>query len=307
MDFLDAFFSSGLRFTTPILLAALGGLITAWTRDLNVGLDGAMIFGAFFGVVIGMNTESWLLAVLLTAAMGALSGLVFGYIITVLRVNVFVAGIALNVLGAGGTVYLLRSMYGVKGSLSGETIPSIPRIDIPVIENVPVLGGMLSGQTVLTYVCWIMVLVTALAVRHSVITRRLKAAGEHPSALATAGGSVTRMRILAQVWCFTLCALAGVQLSLGQLSLFTEGMTSGLGFVALAAVIFSRGRVGLLALISLVFGLSSAAAVVIPDETLPSQFAQMIPYVVALIGLILLSRTSRQGAIRIATPVLDQR
>ena len=198
-------------------------------------------------------------------------------------------------------------MYGVKGSLSGETIPSIPRIDIPVIENVPVLGGMLSGQTVLTYVCWIMVLVTALAVRHSVITRRLKAAGEHPSALATAGGSVTRMRILAQVWCFTLCALAGVQLSLGQLSLFTEGMTSGLGFVALAAVIFSRGRVGLLALISLVFGLSSAAAVVIPDETLPSQFAQMIPYVVALIGLILLSRTSRQGAIRIATPVLDQR
>lgn len=247
------------------------------------------------------------MAVLLTAAMGALSGLVFGYVITVLRVNVFVAGIALNVLGAGGTVYLLRSMYGVKGSLSSDTVPSIPRLNLPVVEQVPIVGGILSGQTVLTYVCWLAVLLTGLAVRYSVIARRLKAAGEHPSALATAGGSVTRMRIIAQVWCFTLCALAGVQLSLGQLSLFTEGMTSGLGFVALAAVIFSRGRVGLLAVISLVFGLSSAAAVVIPAETLPPQFAQMIPYVVALLGLIVLSRTSRAGAVRIATPVLDQR
>ena len=307
MEFLDAFLASGTRFTTPILLAALGGLLTAWTRDLNVGLEGAMLFGAFFGVVIGLTTGSWVSAVLLTAVLGAMAGLAFGFLVSVLNVNVFVAGIALNVLGAGGTVYLLRSWYGVKGTLSGDNVESIPRIDIPVVADIPLVGAILSGQTVLTYVCWLLVALTALAVRYSVVVRRLKAAGEHPAALTTAGGSVTRMRILAQVWCFTLCALAGVQLSLGQLSLFTEGMTSGLGFVALAAVIFSQGRVLLLAVISVVFGLSSAATVVIPESVAPPQFAQMLPYVLALIGLIVLARTSRGTTVRIATPSMDAR
>lgn len=305
MEFVDAFLASGVRFTTPILLAALGGLLTAWTRDLNVGLEGIMIFGSFFGVVIGMTTGAWLPAVIGVTVMGAVSGLLFGLMITYWRVNVFVAGIALNVLGAGGTVYLLRSMYGVKGTLSGDTVQSIPRLDIPVVADVPIIGPILSGQTVLTYACWVLVILTGLAVRYTVITRRLKAAGEHPAALATAGGSVTAMRILAQAWCFALCALAGVQLSLGQLSLFTEGMTSGMGFVALAAVIFSRGKVMYLAAISIVFGLSSAATVVIPASVLAPQFAQMMPYVVALLGLIVLSRTSRGDSLRISTPVMD--
>lgn len=305
MDFIDAFLSSGMRFTTPILLAALGGLFTAWTRDLNVGLEGAMIFGAFFGVAIGAQTGSWVSAVVITLILGAISGLIFGYLVAVLKVNVFVAGIALNVLGAGGTVYLLRSLYGVKGTLSSDNVESIPRIVIPVVSDVPIIGAIVSGQTVLTYVCWILVIITGLAVRHSVIVRRLKASGEYPEALATAGGSVLSMRLFAQVWCFTLSAMAGVQLSLGQLSLFTEGMTSGLGFVALAAVIFSRGRVLWLAGISLVFGMANAAAILIPQDVLPPQFAQMMPYVVALVGLIVLARTSKTSAIRISTPVLD--
>ncbi|UOY03348.1 ABC transporter permease [Blastococcus sp. PRF04-17] len=305
MDWLDAFLASGMRFTTPILLAGLGGLATAWTRDLNVGLEGIMIFGAFFGVVVGLFTGSSLAALAVVAVLGLLCGMIFGYLITVLRVNVFVAGIVLNVLGAGGTVYLLRSMYGVKGTLSDPGIPPLPKLHIPGVEDVPVLGGILSGHTVLTYLSWTLVLLLALAVRHTVVVRHLKAAGEHPAALATAGGNVTWMRVVAQAWCFALCGLAGLQLSLGQLTLFTEGMTSGLGFVALAAVIFCRGRVGLLAVMSVGFGLSSAASVQINEDVMPPQFAQMIPYIVALIGLIVLARTSREGATRIATPVME--
>ena len=133
----------------------------------------------------------------------------------------------------------------------------------------------------------------------------LEGGREHPAALTAAGGNVTRMRILAQVWCFALCGLAGVQLSMGQLTLFTEGMTSGLGFVALAAVIFCRGKVLLLALMSVGFGLSSAVAVQVNASVMPPQFAQMIPYVVAFVGLIILARTAKDGGIRIATPVLE--
>lgn len=305
MDFVDAFLSSGIRFTTPILLAALGCLATTWTRDLNVGLEGAMLFGSFLGVVIGLTTGSATLAIVLTVALGIIAGLIFGYLITVLKVNVFVGGIVLNIFAAGATVYLLRSLFGVKGTLSSDKIPSVDKIHIPFIEDVPILGPILSGHTVLTYVSWLLVAVAFIAAQRTVIVRHMKAAGEHPSALSAAGGNVTRMRILAQAWCFALCALAGVQLSMGQLSLFTEGMTSGLGFVAVAAVIFSRGRVMLLALMCLGFGMSSAAAVVINDSIMPPQFAQMIPYVVAFLGLIVLARFSKQGGSRIATPVLD--
>ncbi|MFT4468495.1 ABC transporter permease [Arthrobacter sulfonylureivorans] len=305
MDWIDAFLASGIRFTTPILLAALACLPTAWTKDLNVGLEGAMLFGAFSGVVIGMSTESGFAAVGLTVLIGAACGAAFGYLITYLRVNVFVAGIVLNVFAAGATVYLLRSLFGVKGTLSDDRIPAMASVNIPGIDGIPLLGAVLSGHSILTYVSWAIIVAAALAVRYTVLVRHLKAAGEHPAALTAAGGNVTRMRILAQVWCFALCGLAGVQLSMGQLTLFTEGMTSGLGFVALAAVIFCRGKVLLLALMSVGFGLSSAVAVQVNASVMPPQFAQMIPYVVAFAGLIILARTAKDGGIRIATPALE--
>lgn len=305
MDFVDAFLASGVRFTTPILLAALGCIATLWTKDLNVGLEGTMLFGSFFGIVIGLTTGSLPLAIVLTVAMAAAFGLVFGFLITVLKVNVFIAGIVLNIFAGGATVYLLRSLFGVKGTLSDPGIPSIPKITIPVVDDIPIIGPILSGQTVLTYASWVIVALIVFAARHTVLVRRMKAAGEHPGALESAGGNVTWMRIAAQSWCFGLCALAGLQLSMGQLTLFTEGMTSGMGFVALAAVIFCRGSVLLLALMCLLFGMSSAAAVIIDDSVMPPQFAQMIPYVVAFIGLVVLARTSKQSGMRMVTPALE--
>lgn len=305
MEWIDAFLGAGMRFTTPILLAGLGCLVTAWTRDLNVGLEGAMIFGAFLGVAFGLEFGSSMIAIVAAVLVAALSGLAFGVLITVYRVNVFVAGIVLNVFGGAATVYLLRTIYGIKGTLSDDAIPRVARIDIPLVGDIPFVGGLLSGHTMLTYLSWILVAAAIVAVRKTVVVRHLKAAGEHPSALATAGGNVTTMRILAQVWCFTLCALAGMQLSIGQLALFTEGMTSGLGFVALAAVIFSRGKVLLLTLMCFGFGLSSAATVQVSEDIMAPQFAQMIPYAVALLALIVLARTSKADEVRITTPALE--
>ncbi|MGN9843189.1 ABC transporter permease [Nonomuraea sp. H19] len=239
-----------------------------------------------------------------SAAIAAL-GLVFGVLVTVLRANVFVVGTALNVLASGATVYLLRSWFGVKGSLSGDRIPALPAAHLGVVGDVPLLGPILSGQSVLTYGGWLLVALTAWAARHTVLVRHLKAAGEHPEALRAAGGNVTRVRVIAQMWCFTLCALAGAQLSLGQLTLFTEGMTSGLGFIALAAVIFCRGKVLLLAGMCAAFGLASALSVRLDSSVMPPQFAQMLPYLVAFAGLIVLSRRSRVSETRMLTLTLE--
>lgn len=306
MELIEPLLSSGVRFTTLILLAALGGILTSWTQDLNVGLEGGMLFGAFLSVVIAYWTGSVLIALIVTVLLGVVSGLVFGVLITLFRVNVFVAGFVLNIFAAGGTVYLLRTLFGVKGTFSDPSIPSMARLRIPVVDGVPLLGAILSGHTALTYVSWALVAVTFVVARRSVIARHLRVAGEHPKALATAGVSVTAVRILAQVWCFALCALAGAQLSLGQLTLFTEGMTSGLGFVALAVVIFSRGGVLLLTGVSFLFGVSTAVSVQVDTSVIPPQFAQMLPYVVALVGLIVLARSSSTSQLRIARPVLNE-
>ena len=305
MNAVEAFLASGVRFTTPILLAALGCLPTRWTRDLNVGLEGAMLFGAFFGVVTGYHLGSASAAVLATAVIGAAAGLGFGVLVTQLRASAFVVGTALNVLAAGATVYLLRSWFGVKGAFSSPGIPALPAVDLWFIGDIPLLGPVLSGQTPLTYLSWLLVGFIAWAARHTVLVRHLKASGEHPEALRVAGGNVTLVRILAQVWCFALCALAGVQLSLGQLTLFSEGMTSGLGFVALAMVIFCRGSAPLLTGMSVAFGLTSALSVRLDSSVLPSQFAQMLPYLVAFLGLVALSRRSRALDTRILTPTLE--
>jgi simple sugar transport system permease protein len=302
---LEAFLAAGVRFSTPILLAALGCLPTRWTRDLNVGLEGAMLFGAFFGVVTGYAAGSAGVAVLATASLGAALGVAFGALVTWLRANAFVVGTALNVLAGGLTVYLLRSWFGVKGAFSSPRIPALAAVELPGLAHVPLLGPVLSGQSPLTYAAWLLVGVLAWASRHTVLVRHLKAAGEHPEALRVAGGNVTRARILAQAWCFTLCALAGLQLSLGQLTLFTEGMTSGLGFVALAVVIFCRGSAALLVAMSAAFGLASALSVRLDTAVLPPQFAQMLPYLVAFGGLVVLSRRSRVAESRILTPTLE--
>lgn len=294
---MDQFLSSGVRFTTPILLAAIGGLPTWWTRDLNIALEGYMLFGAFFGVYFGFLTGSSIVGVACGLAVGLLFGYVFGLVIVRLRAPVFVMGAALNVLALGGTAFLLRVLLGSRGSFNATGITPLPTVAIPGVESIPVIGPMLSGHSILTYISWVLVAVLIWAARCTTIVRHLKAAGEHGEALATAGVNVGRIRLLAQVWCGALCALGGMQLSLGQLSAFTDGMTVGLGFVALAAVIFTgaRGSALLLFGVSIVFGLALAASIRAQGLGLPSEIPQMLPYVITLGGLIVVSIRRKGG------------
>lgn len=290
MEWFDVFLGSGIRTTIPILLATLACLPTLWTRDINIGLEGIMIFGAFSGVALGLTTQSALLAVVLTVVLAGVAGLVFGVLVSKLKVDVFVLGLVLFVFAGAAVAYLLDAVFGVEGNLSDPAIPGLPALVVPGAANVLVLRGLLSGHSPITWLSVLLVAVVVLADRHSVIVRRLRAAGSAPTALATSGVAVDRLRILAQVWCFVLSALAGVQISLGQLSLFTLGMTGGIGFVALAAAIFSGGRVWLAVWVSLGFGFATSVTYQFDKNVVPHELTQMIPYLAALAALILLSR-----------------
>lgn len=292
MELLDALLNSSVRMTTPILLAALACLPTLWTRDINIGLEGIMIFGAFFGVAAGIATGSAALAVTITLALAGLSGLCFGLLVTKFKVDVFVGGIVLFVFASAATAYMLDSFFGVKGNLSDPGIPALPTVPIPGIADIPLLGGLLSGHTVLTWLAVAFTIVLLIVDRRTVAGVYLRAAGAHAEALETSGISVVRVRVLAQIWCFALASLAGIQISMGQLSLFTVGMTGGVGFVALAVVIFSRGSVVVTAVVSACFGAATALTFQFDKNVVPHELTQMLPYAAALVALIFISRRS---------------
>ncbi|WP_137845389.1 ABC transporter permease [Microbacterium sp. 2FI] len=294
MEWLDALLSSGVRMTTPILLAALACLPTLWTRDINIGLEGVMIFGAFFGIALGIATGSALTAVLLTLVLAAAAGLCFGLFVTKLKVDVFVGGIVLFVFAGAATAYLLDILFGVKGNLSNPGIPVLGSIDVPLLEDVPLVGGIVSGHSILSWLAVILAVVLAVADRRTVIGVHFRAAGSRPEALSAAGVSVVTTRVIAQVWCFALAALAGIEISTGQLGLFTVGMVGGVGFVALAVVIFARGSVGFAVLVSACFGIATAVSFQFDKNVVPHELTQMLPYAAALIALVLISRRSRR-------------
>ena len=190
-------------------------------------------------------------------------------------------------------MFLLRLIFGVKGSFSDPAIQALPTLRWPLLEQLPILGPVLSGHTVFVYVSWLLLAASWVLIYRTRWGIYLRAAGEHPEALETAGISVDRVRLLAQLACGVLCALAGAHLSLGQLTLFSEGMSAGRGFVALAAAIFGGANpLGLLGG-AFLFGLAESVSVRLQHTEVAPQFPLMLPYVVTLVALYAVSYRRR--------------
>lgn len=292
-DLLVNILNSSIRLTTPILLCGLGGLISLLTADLNIALEGMMLTGALFAVVGSYFLGGSLMGVVAGGLAGAALGYLFGLLVVRLKANPFIVGVTMNILCDGLTIFLLRLFFGVKGSFSDPSIQALPALRWETLEQVPVVGRVLSGHTLFVYVSWLLVIAAWVVIYRTRWGKYLRAAGEHPEALETAGISVARVRMYAQMACGVLCGLAGAHLALGYLTLFSEGMSAGRGFVGLAAVIFGgTNPVGLLGS-SLLFGLAEGVSLRLQQSGVPPQFPLMLPYVVTLIALYVVARRRR--------------
>ncbi|MGC0239666.1 ABC transporter permease [Arthrobacter sp. SD76] len=296
MEWLDTFLSSGVRVTIPILLGTIACLPTLWTRDINIGLEGVMVFGAFTGVVFGLHFRSALIALICTFILAALCGLLFGLLVTKFTLDVFIGGLVLLIFSGAATVYLMDALFGVKGTIADPATPALPAVTIPFVEDVPVLSGLLSGNSVLAWMAAACAVGIVVLERRSVSVKYMKAAGSNPDALASAGISVTKSRVAAQIWCFALCGAAGVQLSLGQLQLFTDGMGAGVGFVALAAALFSQGRASVAIAVAVGFGFAIALTYQMNEQMMSGELTKVMPYAAALIGMIVVARMKARSA-----------
>lgn len=270
---------------TPILLAALGGAYTYYAGVFNIAMEGMLLTGAFFAVLGSYYTGSWLIGVLLAVAGALLLSLIFILFAVVLKTDEFVTGIALNLFAVGATTYMLRKIFSVKGVFSNPAIQPIPSIRLPLIENIPLVGEILSGQNLMVWVAVIATVLTYYLIFQTRFGLRLRAAGYNPARLDSSGVPSNRMRALSLLACGVLCGLGGAFLSLGYVNLFAENMSAGRGWISLATIILVNGNPLGIALISLLFGFSDGLGLLLQGYRVPAQFTAMVPYVATLIAL----------------------
>jgi general nucleoside transport system permease protein len=278
----SALIAAMLRFATPLTFAALGGVLSERSGVINIGLEGMMLTGAFFGIFGADLTGSWLLGAVIGMASGAAMGLVHAVLSISLRADQVVGGTAINLLAVGITGYVFIAHYGQQGT-PGD-VPRVPEVSLPGIKEIPFVGDAIGEANLLTWVALILVPLVALYLFRTPGGLRLRSVGEKPRAADSVGVPVMRTRYLAVVSSGILAALGGVYLSIALVGSFNPLMTDGRGFIALAAVIFGNWRPGGALAGALLFGFSSAVAQRLPafSESLAVLF-QALPYVLTLV------------------------
>ena len=288
-------FAAAIRMATPLALAAIGGTICERSGVVNIALEGMMLVAAFAGVAATLVFKVTWLGVLAAVLAGMAMALLHAFASVTLRADQVVSGTAINILALGLTGYLMEIVYGHPGTTEGvETLA--PLFTFPTPSGVGFLGqvwrwidGVFLSHTPLVYVAIVLAIVLQWAMYRTRWGLHLRALGEHPRAADTVGISVSFGRYMAVIASGALAGLAGANLSLEQVGSFTENMTSGRGFIALAANIFGRWTPGGSYLASLLFGFADALQIKLQffrDVVgIPPQFFLMLPYILTVIVL----------------------
>ena len=264
-----------------------------------------MLGGAFAAVAASAAAASWQIGVVAAGAVGALLGLGFSWTITRLGADQIIAGLGLNLVVLGFLGYLLPVRFGVQGTYLPEGVVGLPRIALPLLGNMPLLGPILSPQTPLTYVSWLTIPVIAFVLYRTAWGIALRAAGEDEEAARAAGVPALRWRDVSTVVAGLLSGLAGAHLALGVVTLFNKNMTAGRGFIALAAVYFGAARPWPTAAAAFLFGVFEAASFRYGSAGLAPQLVQMLPYLVVVISLTLVALRRRWDVRRRAARAAD--
>ena len=283
------FVYSVLRLTTPILLAGLGALITDRAGVMNIGLEGIMLCAALAGVIGSAMTQNAFLGFLFALLVGMALGLLMAYFAIHLNTDMVLTGIAMNLLASGGTVFVLYAVANDKGMSTSLKSLTMPVINIPFIQDIPVIGTVISGHNLLTYLALISVAAMWILLYKTPLGLRIRVVGENSHAAESVGIHVKKVQYIALAISGILAAMGGAYMSMGYMDKFARDMTAGRGFIALAAEALGRGTpVGTL-LSSLVFGTADALGSNLQVLDIPVQFVQMLPYVFTVVGLVLYS------------------
>ena len=280
--------ASTLRFATPLAFAAMGGIFSERSGVVNIGLEGMMLTGAFFAVWGSIWSGSWLVGLLMAMLFGGLLALVHGFFSIHLRADQIVSGFAVNLLALGLTGYLFSAIY--PGGIPTGDVSRVPNLALGFLGDVPGVGDFLrdvfGGLSLLVWLMFLVVILAYVVLFKTPIGLRIRSVGEHPRAADTVGISVYSVRYAAVVTSGVLAALGGAFLSIGFTGTFSENMTSGRGFIALAAVIFGKWRPGWSFVATLLFGFGFALAIPLQREAgISENLVSTFPYVLTLVAV----------------------
>ncbi|AIQ70995.1 ABC transporter permease [Paenibacillus graminis] len=278
---------SVLRVTTPILFAALGALISNRAGIINIGMEGIMLVSALTGVIVSAYTHSAWVGLLGAVLSGTLIAGILAFFTLKFKTHIILGGVAINMFASGGTVFILYLLSGDKGSSTSLASKVLPSVQIPLLKDIPVLGPILSGHHILTYLSILSVLVVYYLLNRTPLGLRIRSVGENPHAAQSVGVSVIKIQYTALLLSGFFASLGGAYMSMGYLSLFTRDMVAGRGWIAIAAESMGRSTTVGTALTSLLFGAADALSNALQVLKIPAELIATLPYVATVIGLII--------------------
>jgi simple sugar transport system permease protein len=284
LEMLAVFIGSSIRLGMPLMLASIGELVSERAGVLNMSLEGMMLTGAFAGATASWATGSPPIGLLLGVLAVLPVALLQAFLTNTLRANQVVSGLGLNILILGATTLGYREIFGAR---SRDSIPGFGKWAPFGLDHVPIFGQAVFSQVWLVYAVPVIVLVVGFVLSRTSLGIAIHAAGEDPRVVDRAGLSTTRLRYGVVIFTGVMAALGGTFLSIGDIHTFTEGMTNGAGYMAIAAVIFGKWRIGRTVFACLLFGAATALQFQLPAMGLevPSALLIMTPYLLAFLSV----------------------
>ncbi len=288
------FFWSIIRISAPIIFATLAAIVVEKAGFANIGLEGLMMFAALSGSLVSYYAKSWLWGLLAALVTGVLMSLVMGFFAFKLKTDIILVGIAINMMGSGGTLFLCKvitnltegkSMASTTGLITKSLC--IPDINIPLISSIPFIGKVISGHNLLTYLAFLFCLLTSIMLYKTPLGLNIRAVGENANAASSVGVSVLNIKYVAIGFSGLMCGFGGAFMSMAYAQGWSLDMVAGRGFIALAAQAMGGGEClgGMLS--ALVFGFAQALGIKFSAIGLDSNLASPIPYAVTIIGLVI--------------------
>lgn len=281
---LGSYLAAIIRTATPLLLAGMGSIISEQVGVFNISLEGAMNIGAFVGVVCVYYTALPIIGVAGAIVAGGILALIFVLFVEFLHANATIAAIGVNTLSAGLTTFLTKIVFN-EGLVGANKIVSIPSVHIRFLTKIPFLNTVFNNHTILVYIAPIIVVALSLVLFRTSFGIKIRASGKNALALETAGYSSRKYRLVGVITTGLLCGLAGAHLALGYVSMFSEGLIAGRGYIAYSAAVFGMANPGLTSLACLIFAFADALSYRSQQIGIATQIVSMMPYIATVVAL----------------------
>ncbi|MCG7416431.1 MULTISPECIES: ABC transporter permease [Microbacterium] len=283
---LTGLLAGGLSLSVPLIFGAMCGVLSERVGVVNIAIEGQLLAGAFTSAVVATMTGNPFIGLIAAAVAGVLVSFVLAAFAIKYFVDQVIVGVVLNVLVVGLTSFLFSQLLAPNAAFLNSP-PRFPRLPIPVLADIPIIGPMLFNQTVIVYLMYVTVIAVYIGLFHTRWGLRLRAVGEHPQAADTVGINIARTRFWNVSLGGAIAGLGGAFFTLGSVGAFNKEMTAGAGYIALAAVIFGQWDPIRATLAALLFGFASNLqnTLGVIGSPVPSEFMLMLPYVVTIFAV----------------------